>query len=453
MEKMRRKVKMTKETQEEKSNRKYEEMCDREEKEYFEAQEKGVTELEVWFSLKTNRYDCLPEGCPGYTKLGWSNTPEGRRLIIEHAKWMDEEFEKEAGMTMKDFLIKHPTYHSFETMAMNEYVHRRGHGKPLSKEEKLIHMVKDIEKYTVVEKGLGQLFWEVGYGRVKFIDKRFEAKHLAILDLIGTKISNEGWIKKLVVEKKLPVCNVGLSGEEIEQMIDNFDELSAKDRAMFFPKFIALTEGEIRKIQRGNPSSKLIEKTIDELTIIAIKKHSAGKIFYDGHWMNVSITGNFCNSILLASDDNEYAEYQTKRKRRGRGRGYENVYVIFFNTRMAAYFFNNLINAQANILPIEFNKILSPLANILARMLILHKDRKLTLKVATKALSWSEKTDSYDRINKINVLLRELKDKGMVVKDFSKPKRKKQGTIEDTYWNIWMHKKSAFETMEKVVDI
>jgi len=79
-------------------------------------------ELQIWFEIKTNSYDCLPHACPGYTGPGWSRTSEGKKAFTEYGKKLDRDFEEEAEMSMEAFLKKYPTFHSFEKMVINHWV-------------------------------------------------------------------------------------------------------------------------------------------------------------------------------------------------------------------------------------------------------------------------------------------------------------------------------------------
>jgi len=359
-----------------------------------ETKSKYSKEEQVWFGIKANCYDYLPLGAGVEEKN--ANTPEGKRKILGHAEWMDKEFEKEAGMSMEEFLKKHPTFWSFAIKADDKYKGKKQGGayinKKLKKSEALFY------KGVTTDRALNLMVAKADL----HIDGPFNHRTKWIHDVFCQKMWDyilEGMVPEEINKKQGLLNKPPKSLEEVNALIE---ELRADLPAILF------TDKEFRDITGLKKlSGEEIRKLVKDYNKLSL--NGFVQLYHDpetGHYKEL-LFDNFPIGGVLIQKSGRYSSQNKKP---------EYKYLMVFNFYNLIVF-HNLMAVSFTKFPQEFYK-LKRAGQEIYRKIAQHRGSKFNIVTLARYIGYSEYTVKSNiwQIEKwVDVALDELKEEKFII--------------------------------------
>lgn len=171
----------------------------------------------------------------------------------------------------------------------------------------------------IVEKSISKIAWDLGGEKLKVVSGKLDYQTFQIIDCIADRIA----------EKPQFAIALGLK---------DADDLNDPDRLL-----TVLTCSQIKQfLNSQNISNKKIREIALRLPKLVFEGKVKIPIAVEGRWLEIdTYTDNFCG-VAIANEKEEFYNYRSDKKLRGRGSDIEEpVFVFLFTNAYGKMFFRN----------------------------------------------------------------------------------------------------------------
>jgi len=275
-----------------------------------------------------------------------------------------------------------------EDAKKTEKVEKEKRGRPTKSEKRDEKFRNAIEAgVRIGEKSISKIAWDFGHDKLKVYGGKLGHKELQVLDCTAYKIATNHYFG----------YTLGMWDKPNTKEPDRFIVIIPYSE---FLRFINL---------RRNPSTKEVAEAFKNVAKITLE----GEVdipfcLAKGNWLKIKeYVDNICG-VAIASESEEYAQYRSDRKLRGKGQGEEEpVFILLFSSPYGIAFFRNAMHREgAQLLATELYR-LQPEAQVLFQSIRWKNDLiALNTKQISKTVGWVwPPKDFKDRIYRIRKLL------------------------------------------------
>ena len=291
-------------------------------------------------------------------------------------------------------------------------------GRPSKKELQDQKLRKALESGArVAEISLSKIAWDIGHDKIKVTSGKLDYRAYQVLDCAADLIAQDHWFG----------CIIGFRDEPITEEPDRFIvPISYRQFLNFIEDKHNLDTKDVAKIFKRVPEV-ILEGEVDIPYCLAERR-----------WLRINqYIDNICG-VAIASESEEFDEYRSDRKMRGKGANREEpVFILLFSSPYGRAFFRNAMRRRGTQLQDPKLYRLPAKAQELYQSLRWKTDLiALNTKQISKTLDWVwPPKDFYDRVKRIRRILRILHENSFI----SKPTER--GKITKKAWVFYVRKR------------
>ena len=268
----------------------------------------------------------------------------------------------------------------------------------------------------LVERSISKVGWDLAHGKVKVISGKLDYRSWQILDCAADKIAQDTWLPEVMFGKKMKPSD--MEGKTVI--------ISAKE----FKDYIG----------DHNISNKNLIKIFEDLPKATLKGEVAIPFYTSEYqWVMVDFyVDNICG-VAIAHESDEFGEYRSKRKLRGKGSGKEEpVFALIFSNTYGQAFFHHAQKREASQLLNQKLYELKPDAQELFQVVRWNEKGPIIMNVEEVSITvgwiWPPE-DIYDRVRRCQDLLILLYKKKFINRPIERGK-----TAESRSWLFYISK-------------
>jgi len=272
-----------------------------------------------------------------------------------------------------------------------------------------------------------KIAWDKGHGRIKVVSGKLDYRMHQILDCVADKIAQKHWFGQVLGFKSKPITK-------------------EPDRYM-----VIIEAHEFKNfIENQSLTNKYLIKMFKEVPKIVLDGNT--KIPYpisENKWLDIHFYEDNICGLAVAYEKDEFKEYRSNKKQRGKGAGIEEpVFILLFSNPYGLAFFRSAMRRRGTQIQDPRLYRLSPKAQELFQAIRWNNGLiAVNTEQASKMmnLTWPVKgrKNLYKRVNLVRKTLRILKDNEFI--NYKDEAFEKGERVERKAWTFYVRKRKLIK--------
>ena len=279
----------------------------------------------------------------------------------------------------------------------------------------------------MAETSISKIAWDKGHDRIKVVSGKLDYRIHQILDCVADKIAQDHWFGQVLGFKSKPIT------KELE-------------------RYIVIIEGHEFKnfVESQNLTNMYLIKIFKEVPKVVLDGNT--KIPYpisENKWLDIHFYEDNICGVAVAYEKNEFKEYRSDKKQRGKGAGVEEpVFILLFSNPYELAFFRSAMRRYGTQIQDPKLYRLPPKAQELFQAIRWKTDLiVINTEQASKImnLTWPVKNKArlYERIRLVRKMLKILKDNEFI--NYNDKTYEEGKKVEKKAWTFYVRKRKLIK--------